>query len=122
MLGDSFESLASYTEGNGPQPYDRPVSLWLLVEVVGRLGCDFPVTAAASHRFEASPIAPHGRSLSRPATSGQESGVRVLSLHVDDRLRRNLRNGARHCKAQAATLTVEAGVAAERGDAWSVER
>jgi hypothetical protein len=57
------------------------------------------------------------------AASGQESGItRVLSLHVHDRVRRILRNGARDCKAQAVSLTVEAGLAAELGDAWSVER
>jgi hypothetical protein len=53
----------------------------------------------------------------------RNQGPWVVSLHVRDRVRRILtRDEVRHCKAQAASLTVDTALAAELGDAWPLER
>jgi hypothetical protein len=53
----------------------------------------------------------------------RNQGPWVRSLPVRDRVRRiPTRNEARHCKAQAASLTVDTALAAELGDAWPLER
>ncbi len=181
MSGDYVESLATYTEAYGPQLHDWPVSLSLLLEVVGRhddakelvrtevstdelylynlrlgrtlvtasegqhdqalsqlraaahfarvrpaslLGRDFLVTAAAlaSLRGDAR-RASRSLAVERNSIWSRNQGPWVLSLHVRDRVRRILtRNQVRHCKAQAASLTVAIARAAELGDAWPLER
>lgn len=181
MSGDYAESLATYTEAYGPQLHDWPVSLSLLLEVVGRhddakelvrtevstdelylynlrlgralvtasegqhdqalshlraavhfarvrpaslLGRDLLVTAAAlaSIRGDA-PRASRSLAVERNSIWTTNQGPWVLSRPVRDRVRRILTHDeVRHCKAQAASLTVDTALAAKRGDAWPLER
>ena len=114
MSGDYVESRAIYPVAYGPQLHDRPVSLSLHLLITA--------AALASPRGDARRAS---RSLAVEGNSiwTRDQGAWVLSVHVRHRVRRILtRDEVRHCKAQAASLTVDTALAAELGDAWPLER
>ena len=114
MSGGSVESLATYTEAYGPQLHDWPVSLSLHLLVTA--------AALATLRGDAR-RASRSLAVERNSIWTRSQGPWVLFLHVRDRVRRILtRDEVRHCKAQAASLTVDTALAAELGDAWPLER
>jgi predicted ATPase/class 3 adenylate cyclase len=183
MSGDYSDALAIYAEAFGPQLHDWPVSLSLLLEVVGRhddatelVSIEDPtdeldlydlelgralVTASEGQHDQAlthlraaayfARIRPVAALLDRDllVTAAALALLRgdarrasrllavehdslwtrhqcswALYLHVRDQVRRVLTHDERRdCIAEAASLTIDAALAAELGDdAWSLER
>jgi hypothetical protein len=80
------------------------------------------ILSLSGNRASVSPQQRSKRATRRPPSLGFASRG-VPGLHVREQVRQVLtRDEARHCQAQATSLTVDTALAAELGDAWPLEQ
>jgi hypothetical protein len=80
------------------------------------------ILSLSGNRASVSPQQRSKRATRRPPSLGFASRG-VPGLHVREQVRQVLtRDEARHCQAQATSITVDTALAAELGDAWPLEQ